>query len=243
MNIFEQVVDVCESRSQRIFSAKEVIDFVEEKFRSNKSSVIPSDYCYNRINQGIDFTRHAFVLAEGKYRFVGKDFSYSGAISAGGKKERVVGLWKNGKFCLWEDFPKVSKVHPKRTLGKFVEFVELATHESNFQNQIDRSLRDSASARQIRLKGSAKIPAKVAVVTHVYIRNSDVVAEIIVRANGKCEKCGKAAPFHKRKDGTPYLEVHHKTPLAKGGEDTVENAVALCPNCHREQHFGVPVRQ
>jgi hypothetical protein len=27
-------------------------------------------------------------------------------------------------------------------------------------------------------------------------------------------------------------------PLARGGEDTVENAVAVCPNCHREAHFG-----
>ena len=24
--------------------------------------------------------------------------------------------------------------------------------------------------------------------------------------------------------------------LSKGGEDTVENAVALCPNCHRKMH-------
>ena len=238
MNIFEQVVDVCESRSQRIFSAKEVIDLVEDKFGSNRSSVIPSDYCYNRINQGIDFTRHAFVLAEGKYRFVGKDFSYSGAIYAGAKEERLVGLWGNGKFRLWEDFPTVSKAHPKRISGKFAEFVDLATYESNFQAQIKRSIRDSPSVRQNRLKNAAKIPAKVAVVTHVYARNKDVVAEILYRANGKCERCGKAAPFQK-KDGTPYLEVHHKTQLANGGEDTVENAVALCPNCHRERHYGV----
>jgi 5-methylcytosine-specific restriction protein A len=26
--------------------------------------------------------------------------------------------------------------------------------------------------------------------------------------------------------------------LAEGGEDTVENALALCPNCHRRLHFG-----
>ncbi|WP_223111555.1 HNH endonuclease [Billgrantia pellis] len=24
--------------------------------------------------------------------------------------------------------------------------------------------------------------------------------------------------------------------LAKGGEDTIENTVALCPNCHRKMH-------
>jgi len=38
--------------------------------------------------------------------------------------------------------------------------------------------------------------------------------------------------------GTPYLEVHHRVPLAENGEDTVENAVAICPNCHRKAHDG-----
>ena len=26
--------------------------------------------------------------------------------------------------------------------------------------------------------------------------------------------------------------------LADGGADTVENAIAVCPNCHRELHYG-----
>ncbi len=39
-------------------------------------------------------------------------------------------------------------------------------------------------------------------------------------------------------DKTPYLEVHHRIPLAKKGEDTVANAIALCPNCHRKSHYG-----
>ncbi|MGH8437576.1 MAG: HNH endonuclease [Pseudomonas sp.] len=33
-------------------------------------------------------------------------------------------------------------------------------------------------------------------------------------------------------------EVHHKVRLADGGLDTVENAIAVCPNCHRQAHFG-----
>jgi 5-methylcytosine-specific restriction protein A len=32
--------------------------------------------------------------------------------------------------------------------------------------------------------------------------------------------------------------VHHRIPLAKGGEDSVDNAVAVCPNCHRKGHYG-----
>lgn len=72
----------------------------------------------------------------------------------------------------------------------------------------------------------------------VFKRNPDVVAEVLIRAKGKCESCGKPAPFKRRKDDKPYLEVHHKVFLSNGGDDTVENAEALCPNCHKEKHFG-----
>lgn len=65
--------------------------------------------------------------------------------------------------------------------------------------------------------------------------NPDVVAEVLIRAKGKCEK---QAPFNGVSDGTLYLEVHHKIWLAKEGEDTIENAIAVWPNCHRELHFG-----
>ncbi|MFV3370974.1 HNH endonuclease [Pseudomonas sp. NY15435] len=40
-------------------------------------------------------------------------------------------------------------------------------------------------------------------------------------------------------DGKPYPEVRHVVRLADGGEDTVENAIAICPNCHRLRHFGL----
>lgn len=39
--------------------------------------------------------------------------------------------------------------------------------------------------------------------------------------------------------GQRYLEAHHIVALACDGPDTVENVVALCPNHHREAHFGV----
>ncbi|MFB9326978.1 HNH endonuclease [Paenibacillus aurantiacus] len=55
------------------------------------------------------------------------------------------------------------------------------------------------------------------------------------RANGRCQLCEQAAPFL-NKNKEPYLETHHIKWLAKGGEDTVENTVALCPNCHRKMH-------
>ena len=38
-------------------------------------------------------------------------------------------------------------------------------------------------------------------------------------------------------NGKPFLESHHIVWLSKGGEDTVENSTALCPNCHRKMHM------
>ena len=32
------------------------------------------------------------------------------------------------------------------------------------------------------------------------------------------------------------MESHHIKWLSKGGEDSPENVVALCPNCHRKMH-------
>ncbi len=37
-------------------------------------------------------------------------------------------------------------------------------------------------------------------------------------------------------NGVPYLEEHHVIPLNEGGDDSINNAVALCPNCHRKIH-------
>ena len=46
----------------------------------------------------------------------------------------------------------------------------------------------------------------------------------------------RKAPFY-TKNNKPYLEAHHLKWLSKGGTDTIDNVVALCPNCHRKMHI------
>lgn len=70
-----------------------------------------------------------------------------------------------------------------------------------------------------------------------FARDPAVVAWVLGRAVGKCEACERPAPFT-RKDGSPFLEVHHLRQLAELGTDRISNAIAVCPNCHRELHFG-----
>lgn len=63
------------------------------------------------------------------------------------------------------------------------------------------------------------------------------VAELAKRlAKGQCQLCLKPAPFKNTK-GEPYLETHHIVWLSKDGDDTPDNTVALCPNCHKKMHI------
>lgn len=110
--------------------------------------------------------------------------------------------------------------------------------DQELQARVALALQDSASSRSARLAAANPKPASIEVVARAFRRNPDVIAEVLIRAGGKCEHCGKAAPFLRKSDGSPYLEVHHKHMLADGGDDTVENAIALCPNCHRQSHYG-----
>lgn len=81
-------------------------------------------------------------------------------------------------------------------------------------------------------------PKKIVSPSTQFARDPRVVAWVLNEANGKCECCGDNAPFA-RIDGSPYLEVHHLKRLTDGGSDRVSNAIALCPNCHRELHYGI----
>jgi len=78
-------------------------------------------------------------------------------------------------------------------------------------------------------------PVQTATVTR-FLRRADVRGWVLRAAESVCEGCGDPAPFF-LDDGRPFLEVHHIRPLREGGPDTVCNAAALCPNCHRRLHF------
>ena len=63
---------------------------------------------------------------------------------------------------------------------------------------------------------------------------SDSLANKLVlkAANGQCELCGQIFP-----NGEAFLEAHHVIWLRNGGTPTIDNTVALCPNCHKRIHM------
>ncbi len=88
---------------------------------------------------------------------------------------------------------------------------------------------------EIRARYSRKGVGARQITTTTYERNIYVSELAKRKAGGICQLCAEPAPFSDKK-GSPYLETHHIDWLSKGGEDIIENTVALCPNCHRKMH-------
>lgn len=130
-------------------------------------------------------------------------------------------------------------VHPVPEWIDTEETTFLEEYESDLASLISNSQKESLETLTARANDASKLPEQIQIISRGFRRNSDVIAAVLKRANGICELCKSKAPFIRKKDGTPYLEVHHKKTLADGGYDTIENAVAACPNCHRKAHFGV----
>lgn len=133
--------------------------------------------------------------------------------------------------------PTFKKYFKKICTGQYVILPEY--RDLFFEEELEKAKKDTQGKRLERLANVKSIkPQMFLSIIAKFNRNPDVVAEVLLRANGKCEQCKKDAPFVRKSDDTPYLEVHHKVSLSEGGEDTVDNCIAVCPNCHRELHYG-----
>jgi 5-methylcytosine-specific restriction protein A len=101
----------------------------------------------------------------------------------------------------------------------------------------EMAAREEANPKNLAQPGDRVAPKASRVMVKQFQRDPQVQAWVLQQARGICEGCEQPAPFQ-RTDGLPYLEIHYVRQLAEGGPDSVANAVALCPNCHREIHHG-----
>ncbi len=102
--------------------------------------------------------------------------------------------------------------------------------------ELDKSTKLAKALGPLKKPKGQETPESTSVTSKVFKRDPLVRAYVLEEACGKCELCSHPAPFED-KDGDPFLEVHHVKTLAEGGADTADNAVALCPNCHRSLHL------
>ncbi|WP_339742810.1 HNH endonuclease [uncultured Maricaulis sp.] len=90
---------------------------------------------------------------------------------------------------------------------------------------------------QFDLPSNSNPPDKYETTSSTFKRDRAVRKLALKLARGKCRKCGM--PGFKMPDGRRYLETHHIVPLSEGGIDHITNVIAICPNDHREAHFGL----
>lgn len=126
-------------------------------------------------------------------------------------------------------------VFPLKFMGKQVFIDEKEIKEIEIKKEkYAKSLDNDALKEKIKSNGNKPV-RKRSVITESFDRNPFVAESAKRRANGRCQLCEQQAPF-KDNNGDPFLHVHHIIWLAKGGADTEENTVALCPNCHAKMH-------
>jgi hypothetical protein len=104
--------------------------------------------------------------------------------------------------------------------------------------ELDRRVRRLLGGGTLQCPPGQRTPPRIAGAgtRDRFLRDPAVKAWVIQEARGTCEACRRPGPFATG-DGEVFLEVHHVTPLAEGGPDTPDNAVAICPNCHRALHL------
>jgi hypothetical protein len=158
--------------------------------------------------------RNAIIERSKRHTFSRTDFD---AISAA-----LAQLEGKGNRKAWE---YVNKLYPREVL-----FLRLTNPSSEVYKPNLRA--DSNAINDL----GTDAPDRARVSGWAYERDTKVRAAVLRRANGKCEYCGKQGFV--KSDGTHYLECHHIIALAKDGADTLINVIALCPNDHREAHFG-----
>lgn len=87
MTIIEKVRDTfinCEIGT--VYLRSEIIEMVHSKHGINRSSIIPSDYCYNLVNKGklanseLDKFKIFEWISRGKYKYLGENHPYEGVV-------------------------------------------------------------------------------------------------------------------------------------------------------------------
>ena len=110
---------------------------------------------------------------------------------------------------------------------------ELVTKVYEDQAKIADKLDITELEKRAIKSGSAASSRKT--YTKTYVRNPYIAEFTKRQAKGFCQLCNAPAPFNDR-NNEPYLESHHIVWLSNNGPDTIDNTVALCPNCHKQMH-------
>lgn len=176
---------------------------------------------YNSNGNGVEL--HLFEV------FKETEYVYMGRVELIGVPYQENQLDEKGNMRLVWVFP----LRPINKNDRVLISRELIVEKEKNQERKNRKLSDEElekRARQARKKGASRTTT-----VNTFERDSYVIEYAKRWAQGVCQLCEKNAPF-KNKKGDPYLHTHHIDWLSRDGDDSIENTVALCPNCHDKMH-------
>jgi predicted HNH restriction endonuclease len=160
-------------------------------------------------------------------------------------------IWTSALSEVLEQYMLEKACYPycafKRTGEKQYEMMLMPGERKRFQEPLDDGHSDEEIEEHARTIDTESLTEIVRHRANLHPSSKDITIQQIVRdkyiaeyakrrAKGVCQLCMQPAPF-KKNDGEPYLESHHIIWLSRGGADSGENVVALCPNCHRKMHI------
>ena len=103
MRVVDEIIKSFENvEIHTIFTRSEIIDRVASKYGRNRESIIPSDYCYNRYNNGVSFENRVCLFKytdDKKYEYLGLNYPFTGRIfhkPKGSTAEICVAQFVNG---------------------------------------------------------------------------------------------------------------------------------------------------
>lgn len=160
MTIYGQIQDILKDRIGSTITASEIKHALKARFGTNASSIIPSDFCYNRVNDGIKFDKHIFkYIDHNNYKYLGKQYPFTGLIfhkPTGQTNEIIVGEWIAGRKIFYlTPVPKDSVEglqiieHSSRIVVKIVDVQSLRLIPSKKQDY-GYFIQQIHSASQIR---------------------------------------------------------------------------------------------
>ncbi len=92
MSILEEIDEFVKSMpTDYEFSTRWFKTKLSQEYNRSMDSYIPSDYCYNRKNNGIDYkkqTHYFLYISRGIYKYVGKNYFYDGIIEHNPRKKK-----------------------------------------------------------------------------------------------------------------------------------------------------------
>lgn len=209
---FERMMTYETERQFKVYSEKEYSEEKEylEKHSNNSKSDVFRNMTFTRKNENYHMSVNVNIC---------RQMDYCCEIVP----ENQIDNWffQLKSFPVYEDKSKKEYVSRSKRISTLSEEELLKRYEKEKNN-------NTKSSRQ---KGTKSSPYK----------RSEVVSELAKRrAQGICELANGNGDYHEAPfdvDGIPYLESHHVEWLSRGGEDVLENVVALCPNCHKKIHI------